>query len=413
MKEKTKSNLYQIVLSLYVFILLISIEGASGVNLALVRYGITFFIFYKIVLEVKNNSNDQLLNKNLLVIFMGWVVIMVVRNISDVFNSAGNYVNLKRFIGEELIIYSFPLLMFIKIDLDEIKKIFKINLLFSLIYLVISFFFFSYFVNLNAESSDFSFSTEGLIVYFPSSLIILLFTSNYHSKRVNISTIFIIVFATFVSVLIARRNKVLYFGTALLMVSYLLSFSNTILTKSNRFTNTIITGTIFILLFLFSISNIDSFSYFLERTETGFDSREDIIDEFFYDFNNTPQDWIIGRGFHGVFTSRTLSTSDTENIRDLIENGYLYSILKGGLIYVGLLFIIFLKSFFNGFIKSKNLFSKGMALLILLYLVDMMGYGLPSGSFKYMVVFLAIAVCNSPRINNMSDLDIIQKLRLK
>lgn len=98
MKEKTKSNLYQIVLSLYVFILLISIEGASGVNLALVRYGITFFIFYKIVLEVKNNSNDQLLNKNLLVIFMGWVVIMVVRNISDVFSSAGNYVNLKRFI---------------------------------------------------------------------------------------------------------------------------------------------------------------------------------------------------------------------------------------------------------------------------------------------------------------------------
>lgn len=413
MKEITKSNLYQIILSCYVLILLISIEGASGVNFALIRYSITFFIFYKIVLEVKHNSNDQLLNKNLLILFMGWTVIMVLRNIGDVFISTGNYINLKRFLSEELLIYSFPLLMFIKIDLDEIKKIFKINLIFSLIYLVISFFFFSYFINLNAESSDFSFSTEGLIVYFPSSLIILLFTSNYHSKRVNISTVFIIVFATFVSVLLARRNKVLYFGTALLMVSYLLNFSNTILIKSNRFTNSIITITIFILLFLFSISNIDSFSYFLERTETGIESREDIIDEFFYDFNNTPQDWITGRGFHGVFTSRTLSTSDTENIRDLIENGYLFAILKGGFIYVGLLLIIFIKSFYNGFIKSKNLFSKGMGLLILLYLVDLMGYGLPSIGFKYLVVFLAIAVCNSPQINKMTDLDIIQKLRLK
>jgi uncharacterized membrane protein YGL010W len=266
---------------------------------------------------------------------------------------------------------------------------------------------------MNAEDIDFGIGAEVLIIFFPSSLIILLFTSNYHSKRVNVSTIFIIIFATFISVLLARRNKVLYFGSALLMAAYLVSVSDTILSKKYRFTNSILIMTVSLSLFIFYFINIGKFSFFLERAETGIESREEVIDEFFSDFDNHPSDWLWGRGFHGAFISRSLSLSDTDNTRDLIENGYLHAILKGGLLYLILLFIIILLSFYQGFIRSKNLLSKGMAFILILYLVDLIGYGLPTVGFKYMVIFIAIAVCNSPQINKMTDLEILQKIQLK
>jgi len=413
MKKQKTSNLYQIVLFLYFQILVVLFESVFLFNLALIRYGISIFIFYKIILEVKNNKNKFLLNKNLMFYFMIWIVIMVFRGIPDLFDSYQNYITLKRFLSEELLIYTFPLLMFINIEIEQLQKILKLNIVFGIFYLLISIIFFSYFTQYTSfENLEFTLNAEALMVFFPSSLILLLLTNNYHSKRVNAINLLIILFATFIAIILARRNKVLYFGTALLFAGFLVNFGNTLLLKKNRFLNFSITFFMIIFSLVFAGLNFSKFTFFLERTETGIESRVDVIDDFFYDFNRTPQDWIIGRGIHGTFISKGLSLSDIDDSRDLIENGILQLILKGGVIYISFVACIIFISFYNGFIRSKNILSKSMALILILYLVDLLGYGLSTSTFKYMVIFIAISVCNSPEIIKLSDSEILKKIRL-
>ncbi len=413
MVKLEKSKLYRIVLLCYILVCVVLIENSFRVNLAILRYMISLFAVYNLVIEVKNNRNNYLANKNILLVFYCWIIIMVFRSFTDIFSSFSGYINLKIFVSEEILLYSFPLLMFIDIQIEELKKIFYLALIFGIVYLVISIVFFSYFTTIDIENMNTLFSPEAFIVFFPSSLIIILFTSNYHSKRINYLNIGILLFAIFASVLLARRNKVLYFGTAFLFTGYLINFTKSIIIKQKRFLNTIYSALFISLVVAITVINLDKFALFFERIETGGESREGVIDEFFSDFDSSPQDWIWGRGFHGKFYSKTLSTSDMDNYRDVIENGYLFLILKGGIIYLVLLIIIILLSFYNGFIRSKNLLSKGMALILILYLIDLYGFGLPSIGFKYMILFIAIAICNSVNITKMTDLEILQKIQLK
>jgi hypothetical protein len=144
---------------------------------------------------------------------------------------------------------------------------------------------------------------------------------------------------------------------------------------------------------------------------TGFESRESVIEMFFDDFNKTPGDWIWGRGLFGEFNGGDLGAKET-GLRDLIENGYLFLILKGGWIYLGLLILISLKAIYLGLFKSSNVLVKGLALLLIIFYIDMIGYGIPGISLKYMMVFVAISGCNSKRLRSYSDLILAKKIGL-
>ena len=63
----------------------------------------------------------------------------------------------------------------------------------------------------------------------------------------------------------------------------------------------------------------------------------------------------------------------------------------------------------NGFFRSKNHLSKAAAVLIIVNLVDMVGYGLPFLGLKYLNLLIAFGFCFSPEIRNMKD-SVIKKL---
>src|SRR5690606_27942696 len=151
------------------------------------------------------------------------------------------------------------------------------------------------------------------------------------------------------------------------------------------------------------------FDLFFERADTGFDSRESVIRDFTDDFNIRPIDWYVGRGPFGTYYSNI--GSGASNDRTLIENGYYQYILKAGLFFLVPFLLISVIAIINVFFRSKNHLSKAAAILIIVNLIDMIGYGLPFLGLKYLNLLIAFGFCFSPVIRNMDDLEIRKIIR--
>ncbi len=111
-------------------------------------------------------------------------------------------------------------------------------------------------------------------------------------------------------------------------------------------------------------------------------------------------DFIIGRGSRGRYYYPGL-----RKMRDIIEWGYLFVILKGGLIMLILILSLALPAVYFGLFRTNNLFSKGCAFLVLGWLVEMVPFGLPSATMKYVMVWLAIGCCWSRAMRSRPDSD--------
>lgn len=208
--------------------------------------------------------------------------------------------------------------------------------------------------------------------------------------------------------LLGRRNKVVFYGGALVLSAILVLKNYNISSKITfRYIVLIILLSIGILAFL------DKFTLFFDKVSLGMSSREQVIDDFFYDFNQHPSDWFWGRGIYGEFDGGVLNDSEDGASRDGIENGYLYLILKGGWLWLGLLILISINAIYKGLMKSKNMLCKGFAIIIILYFIDMIGFGIPGMTIKYMMVFIAIAGCNSPWLRQLNDSYLKEKIGLR
>ena len=165
--------------------------------------------------------------------------------------------------------------------------------------------------------------------------------------------------------------------------------------------------------FLYVMFFTSTFDFFWERMGTGMESRDGIIELFIEDFDSSPKDWIYGRGLYGTFFGGVLGNDELDGARTLIENGYLNLILNGGYIYVVLLVMVCLRSVYLGLFDSKNILCKGMAFIILIYFIDMIGYGLPSQNLKYLCIFLSIAGTRTKELRQMTNNELVNYLSLK
>ena len=88
------------------------------------------------------------------------------------------------------------------------------------------------------------------------------------------------------------------------------------------------------------------------------------VELYFYDDMKT-KDWIIGRGINGEYFLSNVEENQITNYRRNIETGYLQTILKGGLISLGLFIFIAIPALIKGLFYSKNILSKAAAIWIL------------------------------------------------
>jgi len=142
------------------------------------------------------------------------------------------------------------------------------------------------------------------------------------------------------------------------------------------------------------------------------DTRSTVVDLFYMDME---KDMTLGKGMNATYycpIGGGLSEDglDYEVIyyRDVIENGYLQLVLSGGIIHVILFLLIGIPAAFMGILRSSNQFTKSCGAMILLWLVFMIGAGLPSLSLGYILVWIGIGVCYKKSIRDKTDEEIIQ-----
>ena len=389
-------------------VILRSIELRFEFNLPLVRYAsilyCTFLLLKTITISESFKTRFHGISTFLISILLFFLFYSVFIGLTDITDTARNYIKLKQFVGEKALLFSIPLLLFIRPNPEFWKPFIKYSYL--LLFILLPFLVLDIATYLTIEKSP-----EGLIRATAGASGFLLLISPYFKdgKKNFILAIYLISFLFMLYH--ARRNMVLYFGSFFIFYYYLNFFSNTVLLKVSRWKtvlNTFVLGIIGSIVFLFS--NLD-FSLFFERAGTGFESRDVVFEDFFIDIVPFSKDFYFGRGMFGAFYSSFTDYDKYGNegtgFRDGIENGYLKLILNFGFIYLLCFVILSLMAFFKGFVDSNNLMAKSCGALVLINLVDMIGFGIPELTFRYFLVWLALAFCFARSFRKLSDLEII------
>jgi len=210
--------------------------------------------------------------------------------------------------------------------------------------------------------------------------------------------------AVFLTLLLALRAAGRGYIIEILMHLFILGY---LYLANNRGSNLFIRfWTIFLISFaIIAFYFMNASSLFLYITERGLDDSRSLVETgFIKDFNRDVWDWILGRGLYGTYrTSVNLKGFDN---RLWMETGYLYLILKGGIINLGLYVWVLFSTFVRGFFKSQNLLCKGAALFVLLQIIMLYPFGLPAFSLNYLLLWFFIGLLNKSRFRNLSDLQI-------
>jgi hypothetical protein len=392
---------------LFFFVVLRLIEFRFEINLPLVRYAIILYCTLLLLKTISIPESFKTSFKGMSAFLISILLVFLVHSISlgipDITDPAKDYFKLKQLLGEKALLFSLPLLLFIRPNPGFWKPF--INYAYLLLFILIPFLFLDLAPYLTRAKSP-----EGLIRSTAGASGFLLLISHYFKDRKKNFILAIYLISLLFMLYHARRNMVLYFGSFFIFYYYLSFFSNAVLLRVSRWKtvlNTFFLGVIGSVIFLFS--NPD-FSLFFERAETGMESREGVIEDFFIDIVPFSNDFYFGRGMFGSVYSLDLGIDEYGNIgagyREGIENGYLQLILNFGFVYVLCFVILSLMASLMGFFDSNNLLAKSCGALVLLNLVDMIGFGIPELTFRYFSVWLALPFCYSRSFRKLSDLEI-------
>lgn len=160
--------------------------------------------------------------------------------------------------------------------------------------------------------------------------------------------------------------------------------------------------------------NTHTFDFLLSRTfgeesmslENFEDNRGDMVDNFIRDFNDHPLDWIFGRGINGTYFSGSMG------YRPWLEYGYLWLILKGGVVYLFLYCYILLHAARLGFKHSNNLLCKSYAFMLLCQVLSLIPFGVPTFNCLFIFGWHGVMMLNNPDIRSKSDAEIKQMFYL-
>ena len=243
--------------------------------------------------------------------------------------------------------------------------------------------------------------------------LVLLMSYSFQYVRTNLKWLYPITLIAFFLCTIAGAGR----GSSLMLLGYVVIFffiwvKYPILNRNKNFKVfwkkilPIILLVVVILLFYYLFIN-SFFDFLLERL---FDNtyahsladsgREGLVKNFIEDFNYQAYPWLVGRGINGAFVS------GEGYMRDVIEWGYLYLILKGGIIYLVVYVYIFAKAAYLGLARSRNLLSKALAFICLFRILSLIPFGLPAVSVEFFISWIGVRLLFNKDVRNMDDLEI-------
>jgi hypothetical protein len=337
-------------------------------------------------------------------LYVLWTILVLLRGFSFNYQFV-KYQILDPYDG--ILVYFAPFALLFPMRLEYIRRLFIIILLFGLSYVILDMIYirdiaFTYGQNLRSQA---------IIEYFSKSLSLpcgfILVTYIYHSDRRKLFALFIIGL-TFIFALMRARRALMFLSFTIFLSYYLFYFS---LNKGLIF-KVLLSFFIMLVLVAYGASVYSSgggmVGFFKERQDE--DTRTLVEECMKRDM--TTVDWIIGKGINGSYYCPGID-GPFSMTRPNIETDYLCIILKGGIISLSLYLLMLVPAVFKGFFRSKNYFVKGAAAWILIYISCLYPIPVTDFSLNYLLVWISVGICFSPKFRNLSDEEIFEKLSLQ
>lgn len=296
--------------------------------------------------------------------------------------------------------YVIPIVALIPANVFFLKKIFDYFALLGLVLIVLFLILAGYMLNVNSFFSEHVMWTLGAGCGF---MLLTIDYQSYHRKIIAVVAVFL---SLFISTVLARRNIMLTFSNYILFSILLLLFNSKKSISFKILFLSIVLSSFLGAYFIFDKYQDNLFARISGRLDEN--TREQIFSGFFTSMSKN--DLILGKGFEGTYYAPTIE-EDKDN-RSIIECGYLQTILKGGIINLSLFLFIALPAAYLGMIKSHNAISRAAAAIIILWLVDMVPWGMPALNIRYIFLWICIGLCYSGEMQVLSDADIKNSLKL-
>ena len=402
---KLAQNWHTLILSFLVLNLfdwIVWVEFRYGIP-QVVKYVLSIFVLSVFLFYFFTKSTKEILNNQFRLIFLWFIVYSLILLVSSLL-SFNQLIFIQRLFADRtfFIPYLMPILiLFIRIDL----KFFQLVIIYGFFFLPIVIISLLYILILAQSQTRWLEHFEFVNIFNICSNFLLL-ASHYTKKRyLQYSVILYYLLYILLALIYGRRGLVI--SGLLLIISMLYLRLRSPLITINRRTKIYLIGIASVFLFI-SLGYLLQSTYAFERgfSKAGFEqSRSAVFDDFFEDFKS-PSDWIFGRGIEG----RVFRSIKSEGSLDIIEQGYLTIILRGGLLYLIPFVLIFINGIYLGLFKSNNDLTKGLAIIALLHLALMFYFNLPDYSTYYIFTWIAVVSCFNAKIRNYSDVEIYKMI---
>lgn len=368
---------------------------SSNIKVLQVIQIIAFFLMFTGGIKLMKFRFDNAYLGFIYVLYIIWLFIILVRG----FTFQIDYLKTFFFGGwHRGMLYFSPLVLLLPRNLVFYKKVFEVIIILGIFYIIYDVIFVR-----DLLSSDHSnLKSQGIIEIFSALSIpcgFLLLTHPYHSVKKQLLAVGVIILALLFAIIRARRGLIIIYGNIALL-SYILYLFH------SRLRLLIIYVTVFIALLgalytsgVYKPMENRVFGFLMQRGDEN--SRAD-VELYFYDDMKT-KDWIIGRGVNGVYFCPGVEEDQETNFRDTIETGYEQTILKGGLISLGLFLIIAIPGMVKGLFFSNNLLSKAAGIWIFLSLINSYPSTVNAFTLQYLLVWISIGICYSHEIRSIPD----------
>jgi hypothetical protein len=295
----------------------------------------------------------------------------------------------------EGLLYFVPFILMLRQNSVFYRKLFDFIIIFGICYVIFDVIFIKNILISDVENKQ----SQGIVEYFSNLSFccgFILLTFIYHKKKRVLFALFVTVLALLIAIFRARRGLTFMYSI-MLFFSFIFYFFHTrakvLITLS---------GICFVLILALyfmgtKLSDTPLLRNFFIRVNE--DTRSYVEDRFHADMKT--KDWIYGKGLNGRYFCP--GVEENEVYRGLIETGYETTILKGGLISIGLFLLITVPAIINGLFFSKNLLSKAAAIWILMSLINSYPGTTQAFILSYFVVWVSVGICYSKEIRNMSD----------
>ena len=371
--------------------------------------GLILIFFSPFIFKFKAINPLQGIVQIVFYLYLAWTFIIISRPIIEGQNY--NSFSIHPYFPYGLYSYLLPLIVLLGVGIISLPKLFRIVYIFAIIgfiYFILNYRNMQAIVEegiLNAGPDSDSPGINALAnmygFWFNISAFSLL-CYEFISKKQKWLAILSNAFMLFLCLYFARRGGIVIIFLYFIAAFYLyLQQSNGATKFMKALFMLLIIGTISFTVFMYSDTTFSLlFSRIDEDTRSG-------VDESLIRYLDSEDAWFFGKGIDGVYTHSSFDQPRYDH-----ETGYLYMILKGGIVYLSLYVFLLLHSAYVGFFQTNNRLTKAFAIYLLMHVFLLVPFGLITFDLEYLFVWIAVASTQYSKFRLMTNEQMKQYLAL-